>query len=179
MDKDVNKIVYGVVSGSTPKVKYEQRELEKLTVQQIRERDPIFGEKLRNDVFQSAMINGVYKCKYCGMTSPHKKDFQIDHIVPMSKGGLSVLNNLQLLCRKCNWVKSDHEDDLPLASREISNDFMPHVTLSGTHLRVSLGDLTKTFTITQARKERGYMTFQIGTGLYRYVIRNGSVEKIG
>lgn len=179
LDKEVNKIVYGVVSGSTPKVKYEQRELEKLTVQQIRERDPIYGEKLRNDVFASAMVNGVYKCKSCGMTSPHKKDFQIDHIKPMSKGGLSILSNLQLLCRRCNWVKSDHEDDLPLASREISNDFIPNVTLSGTQLFVKLGDLTKTFTITPARRERGYMTFQIGTGKYKYIIRSGRVEKMG
>ena len=179
LDKEINKIVYGVVSGSTPKVKYEQRELEKFTLQQIRERDPVYGEKLRNDVFKSAMINGVYRCKACGMTSPHKKDFQIDHITPMSKGGLTVLENLQLLCRKCNWVKSDHEDDLPLASREISNDFMPNVTLSGTQLFVKLGDLTKTFSITQARRERGYMTFQIGTGKYKYMIRNGNIIKIG
>lgn len=87
--------------------------------------------------------------------------------------------NLQLLCRRCNWVKSDHEDDLPLASREISNDFMPNVTLSGTQLFVKLGDLTKTFSITQARRERGYMTFQIGTGKYKYMIRSGNVIKIG
>ena len=178
LDKEINKIVYGVASGSTPKVKYEQRELEKFTLQQIRERDPVYGEKLRNDVFKSAQINGVYQCKACGMTSPHKKDFQIDHITPMSKGGLTVMENLQLLCRRCNWIKSDHEDDLPLASREISNDFMPNVTLSGTQLIVRLGDLTKTFSITQARRERGYMTFQIGTGKYKYIIRSGKVVKI-
>lgn len=178
LDKEINKIVYGVVSGSTPKVKYEQRELEKLTLQQIRERDPIYGEKLRNDVFKSAQINGVYKCKACGMVSPHKKDFQIDHILPMSKGGLTVLSNLQLLCRSCNGKKSDREDCLPLASREISNDAMPNVTLSGTQLIVRLGDSTKTFSITQARKERGFMTFQIGTGRYKYIIRSGKVEKM-
>lgn len=179
LDKEVNKIVYGVVSGSAPKVRYEQRELEKLTVQQIRERDPIYGEKLRNDVFAAAMSGGVYRCKSCGMTSPHKRDFQIDHITPMSKGGLSVPGNLQLLCRRCNWVKSDHEDDLPLASREISGNFTPSVTVSGTQLLVRLGELTKTFTITPARRARGFMTFQIGAGKYRYIIRSGKVEKMG
>lgn len=179
LDKEINKIVYGIVSGSTPKQTYEQRELEKLTVQEIRERDPVYGERLRDNVFNSAMINGVYKCCSCGMTSPHKKDFQIDHIRPMSKGGLSILSNLQLLCRKCNWVKSDHEDDLPLASRDMSNDYMPNVLVSGSQVVVRLGDLYKRFTITPARRRRGDITFTMGTGRYRYIISSRKVEKMG
>lgn len=178
LDKEIYKNVYGIVSISIPEVKYEQRELEKFTLRQIRERDPVYGEKLRNDVFKSALVNGVYQCKRCGMTSPHKKDFQIDHIIPMSKGGLTVPENLQLLCRICNWVKSDHVDDWPLASREISSDAMPNVVLLGTQLSVKLGDLTKTFSITQARKERGYITFQIGTGKYMYMIKNKKLVKL-
>ena len=87
LDKEINKIVYGTVSGTSPNVKYDRRSLEDMPLQKIRECDPVYGEKLRNAVFESAAENGVYKCTHCGMTSPHKKDFQIDHIVPMSKGG--------------------------------------------------------------------------------------------
>jgi len=51
--------------------------------------------------------NNEYMCSECGKTSNLKALFQIDHIEPISKGGLTVSNNLQLLCRTCNLVKSD------------------------------------------------------------------------
>ena len=45
-------------------------------------------------------------CPYC------KKHFEFsemqgDHIVPWSKGGKTVLENLQMLCIECNLAKSD------------------------------------------------------------------------
>ena len=135
--------------------------------------DPVSGMKLRDDVFASAEDKGIYRCAICGMTSPHKKDFQIDHIKPISKGGLTVRENLQLLCRKCNWIKSDHEDDLPLASREVSDDVLPAVTRNGDKIVVTLGDETKRFTLTEARKRRGGMTFEIGGNTYAYEFSKG------
>lgn len=181
LDKEIDKIVYGTVSGTSPNVKYDQRTLEEMPLQQIRERDPAYGEKLRNLVFESAYENGIYKCTHCGMTSPHKKDFQVDHIIPMSKGGKTVISNLQLLCRKCNGIKGDKEEkqpNQPLASREVSDQVMPSVKQNGDKLFVRLGDEEKNFSITKARKERGYLTFQIGNGRYRYHIRKKKLEKI-
>jgi 5-methylcytosine-specific restriction endonuclease McrA len=35
-----------------------------------------------------------------------KIEYHIDHIVPLSKGGLHDKSNLQLLCKKCNLTKS-------------------------------------------------------------------------
>ena len=35
--------------------------------------------------------------------------FEIDHIVPESKGGEAILENLQLLCRHCNRSKGVKE----------------------------------------------------------------------
>ncbi len=52
-----------------------------------------------------------FKCCLCG-ASPAKDpsvELHIDHIVPWSKGGESVMDNLQTLCSKCNLGKSDLE----------------------------------------------------------------------
>lgn len=42
-----------------------------------------------------------FDCTYCGKT----RDLQPDHILPWSKGGLTVIENLQTLCRWCNQKK--------------------------------------------------------------------------
>jgi len=40
-------------------------------------------------------------CANCGET----KDLVLDHVLPIAKGGLSRLGNLQLLCAACNRIK--------------------------------------------------------------------------
>ena len=44
-----------------------------------------------------------HECRYCGS----ENHLQIDHIHPMARGGTNDLDNLQILCRKCNLRKSD------------------------------------------------------------------------
>lgn len=50
-----------------------------------------------------------YTCKQCGLSTYDEPNLllEIDHIVPISKGGLSVEENLQTLCWKCNRTKGD------------------------------------------------------------------------
>ena len=50
-----------------------------------------------------------FKCCMCGRspaTTPGL-ELHIDHIIPWSKGGETVIDNLQTLCSKCNLGKSD------------------------------------------------------------------------
>lgn len=50
-----------------------------------------------------------FKCCFCG-ASPAKDSsvvLHVDHIIPWSKGGETVIDNLQTLCSKCNLGKSD------------------------------------------------------------------------
>ena len=50
-----------------------------------------------------------FKCCACG-ASPAKDpsvELCVDHIIPWSKGGETVIENLQTLCSKCNLGKSD------------------------------------------------------------------------
>ncbi|QQC73117.1 HNH endonuclease [Lactococcus garvieae] len=50
-----------------------------------------------------------YTCQICKV-STFDQDLlllEVDHIIPVSKGGLSTLDNLQTLCWKCNRTKSN------------------------------------------------------------------------
>ena len=56
-----------------------------------------------------------YKCVCCGTSlkeEPHLL-LEIDHIIPVSKGGKTVPENLQTLCWRCNRSKSNKIDFLP------------------------------------------------------------------
>jgi len=55
------------------------------------------------------LIRDNCQCRMCG-TSPLKDPaitLQVDHILPWSKGGRTVLGNLQTLCAPCNSGKGD------------------------------------------------------------------------
>jgi hypothetical protein len=48
-----------------------------------------------------------YTCKSCGLSINEEKNLllEIDHIIPLSKGGITSENNLQTLCWRCNRSK--------------------------------------------------------------------------
>jgi 5-methylcytosine-specific restriction endonuclease McrA len=55
-----------------------------------------------------------WKCQICGVSTPqrlrgsmNKRAPELDHVVPISKGGLHTWTNLQCACRECNGAKSD------------------------------------------------------------------------
>ena len=48
------------------------------------------------------------RCKICGVTcSEGLHNIHFDHIIPWSKGGETVLENLQVLCSACNEAKGN------------------------------------------------------------------------
>lgn len=48
-----------------------------------------------------------YTCQICGKVMYDEVGLHIDHIHPVSKGGKTVVSNLQVLCSKCNGRKSN------------------------------------------------------------------------
>lgn len=46
-----------------------------------------------------------YTCQICGKYMPDEVGLQIDHIVPVAKGGKTVPSNLRVLCSRCNGRK--------------------------------------------------------------------------
>lgn len=46
-------------------------------------------------------------CPRCGRHYPSPDDFEVDHIIPVARGGRNSVNNTQVVCRACNREKSD------------------------------------------------------------------------
>lgn len=55
-------------------------------------------------------IMGKYRCARCGKLFA-KKDIDIDHIIPKSKGGMDHPMNLQAMCKHCNRSKGAKTDN--------------------------------------------------------------------
>lgn len=63
------------------------------------------------------------RCMLCGATS-HERLLNICHIKPVSRGGETIFENLQVLCDKCSTSRSDedHSDFRPVADEGFKRD---------------------------------------------------------
>jgi len=52
---------------------------------------------------RSIFARDGYKCQYCGAAAEN-----IDHVVPRSRGGAHVWENVVAACKRCNSRKEDH-----------------------------------------------------------------------
>lgn len=82
-----------------------KRELKRKTTNGRRRRKP--GRHLRYEVLK----RDNYTCKACGRSPATNPGLglEADHIVPYSKGGETIMDNLQTLCEDCNMGKSNRE----------------------------------------------------------------------
>ena len=67
-----------------------------------KEQRRLMTKQLRDQIAQ----RDNYTCQKCGKYMIDGVGLQIDHIVPIAKGGKTVPSNLQVLCSKCNGKKS-------------------------------------------------------------------------
>lgn len=96
------------IAASEPQTEAELRDLEQLSLQKIIELYPKIGLEMKENAYAAARNDdGCYVCAGCGETFPTRLYLQVDHIIPMAKGGLTVPENLQILCRACNMRKGD------------------------------------------------------------------------
>ncbi len=65
--------------------------------------------KIPNEVRNYVFNRYNYQCKSCGKTK-QQTTLNIDHIIPLAKGGSNDMSNLQTLCEQCNQKKKDNLD---------------------------------------------------------------------
>lgn len=72
-----------------------------------------------NQLDETVTLKNVYKkfngvCQGCGKLLEFGNNWlsndypSVDHVIPLSKGGTHEWSNVQLLCRRCNIMKSNH-----------------------------------------------------------------------
>ena len=66
------------------------------------------------------------RCEYCQCRADHAREtFAAEHIIPISRGGKTVLENLALACSACNGHKYNHLNALDPSSDEMVPLFHP------------------------------------------------------
>jgi 5-methylcytosine-specific restriction endonuclease McrA len=55
---------------------------------------------------QGVLARDAHRCQYCGSSAE-----TLDHVVPRSRGGRHVWENLVAACRRCNHTKADRTLD--------------------------------------------------------------------
>ena len=66
------------------------------------------AEKISPTIRKEVASRAKYLCEYCRTPQSHAPVFfEVEHIIPTSKGGASVLENLAFACDGCNNRKSD------------------------------------------------------------------------
>lgn len=73
------------------------------------------SQSLRYDILK----RDGFRCVLCGRSArEHGVDLEVDHIIPVSKGGKTEPDNLRTLCKDCNRGKRDKDE---IDSSEIYN----------------------------------------------------------
>ena len=83
-------------------VQYGARPLEDLTLHKLGKINPDLEKKIRAEVFEKSKDKeGYYTCAVCTKKAKNRIYFQIDHIVPMNKGGKTKIESREIGRASC------------------------------------------------------------------------------
>ena len=85
---------------------YDEVGLKELSLSELKEKAPKEWRRIHDEVYEQAQDeDGYYHSALSDFKSKSKVHFQIDHITSRAKGGLTEVDNLQLLTRWENAEK--------------------------------------------------------------------------
>lgn len=90
---------------------------------------------------RGVLARDQYTCQYCGATPP-RKDLTIDHIIPRSRGGKAIWENVTTACQKCNGRKGNRtpgEANMKLLSDPIRPRYIAIAALGNAEARQAWG----------------------------------------
>lgn len=70
---------------------------------------------LRQQALREATSRGVTNCPLCGTIldytqGRHPTSAEVDHIIPHSLGGQDTLDNVRVICRRCNQSRGNRTE---------------------------------------------------------------------
>lgn len=71
-----------------------------------RARERASNAGLTPDQWARILKNQKHRCNLCGKQFAKRRKPTVDHIIPLSKGGDLISNNVQALCKSCNCSKN-------------------------------------------------------------------------
>lgn len=78
-----------------------------------------------------------HRCEYCHAPEAiFNVPFEVDHIVPLAKGGLDTPTNWALACRACNLHKSDAVDGSDPLTNHAESLFSPRIQIWEDHFEI-------------------------------------------
>jgi hypothetical protein len=90
-----------------------------------------------NPLYASVAERANYRCEYC--RAPEEAfnfPFEVEHILPVSRGGSDNSDNLALACRACNTFKSAFETGLDTETQVQTSLFHPRRNSWEEHFQV-------------------------------------------
>ncbi|MGZ3756959.1 MAG: homing endonuclease associated repeat-containing protein [Mucilaginibacter sp.] len=97
---------------NTDNDKTQEVENEEITTEMVQENEIVFKHKTKRTPSERLKVQVLMrdgnKCKLCGITLTGE-NIHFDHILAWSKGGETVLENLQILCAPHNLAKGNVE----------------------------------------------------------------------
>lgn len=87
------------------------RGIESVKEQEQQKQSKQYQRKLMSDSLRyDIMKRDGFRCQLCGASAKDGVKLHVDHIVPVSKGGKTVRQNLRTLCERCNLGKGSKYD---------------------------------------------------------------------